>query len=94
VVVACSTEKKVIESMQKKIRNDIPEAHLSKILVLEPDMLFLYLDEQIAKEASTETRVNGYRVKVEYNAVPQGEANSKRGAITQVVANSLKKMKK
>ncbi len=44
---------------------------LTKIQVLSPDEIFLFLDSIIAKEASTETRVKGYRVKVEYGAIPK-----------------------
>ena len=94
IVVACSTDRKVVDSMIQKIQTEISETHLSKVLALEPEGLFSFLDEEIAKEASTETRVKGYRVKVGYNAVSPDEANAKKDSIAKVVADSIKKMKK
>ena len=94
IVVACSTDKKVVESMKRKIQSVISEMHLSKIFALEPEGLFAFLDEEIAKEASIERRVKGYRVKVGYSASSPDEANAKKDSIAKVVADSIKKMKK
>ena len=90
-VVECSTNKKTLENIQKKIQQKLSENHRSKVLIIEPDALFSYLDSEVDKEASTETRVKGYRVKVGYNAVSPDEANAKKDSIAKVVADSIKK---
>jgi len=59
-----------------------------------PEELFLFLDTQTAKQASSETRVKGYRVKVEYEAISEDEIARKREAITKSVVRSLKGKKK
>jgi len=71
IVVACSTDSKVISRMRMKIDEKFRGAIRDKILVLSPDSLFLFLDSEIAKEASSEVRFKGYRVKVDYEAVPE-----------------------
>lgn len=93
-VVACSSESKTLGNIRKQIEANLNEAERKRVLVYEPDALFLYLDEEIAKEASTETRIKGYRVKVEYDAVSPKEMEKKRESVAQVVLESLKKMKK
>jgi hypothetical protein len=61
---------------------------------LEADELFHYLDKEIAKEASSETRIKGYRVKVEYNAVSEEAMKEKKDSISKMVLDSIKKDKK
>lgn len=43
-----------------------------------PDELLLFFDSEILKEASTETRIKGYKVKVEYSPVSVHVANQKK----------------
>lgn len=91
IVVECSADTKVVARMLQKVDEKFDSAQRDKILVLSPDSLFLFLDSEIAKEASTNTRVKGYRVKVEYEAVSEHEMNQKRDAIAKSVIESLKK---
>ncbi len=92
-VIECSTDLKAIDRLRKKVGTVFNESQLAKIQVLSPDEIFLFLDSIIAKEASTETRVKGYRVKVEYGAVPESEMERKRESIAQSVVRSLQKKK-
>ena len=73
--------------MEAKINKDV----IDKVLILEPESLFLYLDQQSAKEASKEERVKGYRIKVKYNAVSESEAKTKQENILKVITDSAKK---
>lgn len=73
--------------MEAKINKDVRD----KVLILEPESLFLYLDQESAKEASTEERIKGYRVKVTYNAVSESEAKAKHENILKVIVDSAKK---
>jgi hypothetical protein len=58
---------------------------------MEVDSLFQFLDAEITKEASTETRIKGYRVKVEYGIVTEEEMRRKTEAVTKAVVDSMKK---
>jgi hypothetical protein len=90
IVVACSTDIKAQVRMSQKNEEKFDATRMNKILALSPDELFLFLDSEIAKEASTEVRVKGYRVKVDYEAVPEQEMNRKRDAIAKSITDTFK----
>ena len=56
--------------------------------------LFILRDEQVAKEASREERVKGYRVKVQHQAISDVEKKKKREAVAQVIGQALHRLKK
>ncbi|MCK9421242.1 MAG: type IV secretion system DNA-binding domain-containing protein [Bacteroidales bacterium] len=91
LVIECSSDPKAIERLKKKVESEFTESEKAKIQVLEPEALFFFLDSEIAREASTETRVKGYRVKVEYGAISESEANRIKETIAKSVVSSLKK---
>ena len=93
-VIECSNDTKALERLKKKIDNEFSGKERDRIQVFEPEALFLYLDSQSAKQASSETRVKGYRVKVEYDAISEDEIVRKREAITQSVVRSIRGKKK
>jgi len=62
LVVEYSDDKKTLEGIAKKLASTFDLLTRTKILVVEPDTLFAYLDMELAKEASTEKRVKVYRV--------------------------------
>jgi len=90
-IVICSTERKSLEKIKNRLKEKLDAVQLSKILVFEPNELFIYLDQQVAKEASTEERVKGYRVKVEYDAISQENAKQKQESILKAVADTVRK---
>ncbi|WP_295794684.1 type IV secretion system DNA-binding domain-containing protein [Mucilaginibacter sp.] len=90
MIVACSTDSQVRARMTAKIEEKFEIAHREKMLVLSPDSLFLYLDSEIAKDASNDIRVKGYRVKVDYTAVPEQEMDRKREMIARSVIDAMK----
>jgi len=91
-VIVCSADTKHLEKVKKFVTEQL--SFDSNILFLEPEALFLYLDQQTANELTKEDRVKGYRVKVEYNAVSENDAQAKRTTILKSVADSLKSKKK
>ncbi|MEO8086222.1 MAG: type IV secretion system DNA-binding domain-containing protein [Bacteroidota bacterium] len=93
LVVECSTDMKVIEKMKKQVAVKLNPTTQAKVLVTDPNSFFQYLDTEIAKDASTETRMKGYRVKVEYGAVPQEDMNRKKESISKAVLESLQRKK-
>lgn len=90
-VIAISNDKKGIELMQKQVNETLDADARKKILVMEPDQLFFYLDTETAKGATTEKRVKGYRVKVEYSASPREETKQRRESVAKAVLDSIKK---
>jgi len=93
-IIVCSSKKKNLEAIRKTIVDKLPIEEQRKMLFFEPDELFLYLDEQTAKEVSREERVKGYRVKVQYQAVSDADKKMKREAVAQVIGQALRRLKK
>ena len=93
-VVAIASDKKGVEIMQKQVNENLSHSLQQRIFVLEADEFFHYLDKEIAKEASSEKRIKGYRVKVEYDAVSEETMKQKKESISKMVLDSLKKDKK
>jgi len=94
IVIACSTEKKTLDAIQQKLEETLNEEQLEKIHVFEPESLFSFLDSEIAKDASTESTIKGFRVKVEYQPVSENEMIKKREMASRLVIDSMKKIKK
>ncbi len=93
LIVACSNEKRSLENIRKKA-DTLPQQILGKLLFFEPEELFTYLDTEIAKEASTETRVRGYRVKVNYSPVSSEEAKHISSSLVKTVSEATRKKKR
>jgi len=88
-----SNERKSLENIRKKT-SALSKEIQGKLVFFEPDALFHYLDEELAKEASTEVRTKGYRVKVEYSAVSTDEAAHMSKSIVKTVTEAARKKKK
>lgn len=93
LVVECSKEQRAVSRLKKKVEETFGAEELKRILVMTPEEFFLFIDTEIAKEASGETRIKGYRVKTEFNAVPDDEAQRMREAIAKSVLRSGKDKK-
>lgn len=91
LIVECSNDKKILENLKKKITATFDISVQERILIYTPEDFFAWLDEQIVKEASTETRIKGYRVKVEYTAPSEAEMQHKKAAISKAVLGSARK---
>lgn len=90
LVVEIAEEKKTLDNLSRKIAASFDEPARRKILTYTPDDFFQYLDTELAKEATTETRIKGYRVKVEYNQ-ESGGMEQKRKEISRTVSRMSKK---
>ena len=93
LIIAIAKSKEMIKVMEEEIRQKIDVTFQNRVLVMEAESLFPYLDAEITKEASTETRHKGYRVKVEYGTVTEEEMRRKTEAVTKTVVDSMKKKK-
>jgi hypothetical protein len=92
-VIVCSPEKKNLDAIRKMIEEKLSPADQSKVLLFEPEELFLFLDEQAPKEVGREERVKGYRVKVQYQAISDADRKKKREELARVIAGSLRRIK-
>lgn len=57
VVVAIAKSRDMVKVMQQEIKRTIDVVLQSKVMVSEAEALVAYLDTEIAKESSTETRI-------------------------------------
>ncbi len=92
-VIVCSPERKNLEKIRALASQRIPEGHRKKLLFLQPEELFSYLDGEAAALAGKEERVKGYRVKVQYQALDEEAKRAKREAIAQVILQSLRRQR-
>ena len=62
---------------------------------MQPDDLYLFFEQHTKEEPirSTEKIVKGYRVKIEYNDIPDNQKKQKREVIGGVIAQSLQRLK-
>ena len=92
-VVLCSPNRKTLDKVKRLAAQRLPESDLARVLFLQPDELFSYLEQEAARDASKEERVKGYRVKVEYQPVAESEKQVRREAVGQVILQALRRLK-
>ncbi|MEN9582476.1 MAG: hypothetical protein RL641_430 [Candidatus Parcubacteria bacterium] len=92
-VIVCSNDKKNLDRIQALAKEKLSKTLFERVLMLEPEALFLYLDQQVASESNKDERIKGYRVKVEYTAVPPKEMHHKKDSILKTISESMRKKK-
>jgi hypothetical protein len=92
-VVLCSPERKILERIRTFVTQKTDEADREKLLFLQPEDLFSYLESQSATLAGKEEKVKGYKVKVQYQALDEDEKKARRETIAQVILQSLRRQK-
>ncbi len=92
-VVMCSVERKSLEKIKFLATQKIEASNQKRVLFLQPDDFFFYLEKESAALAGKEERVKGYRVKVQYQPVEETEKNTRREAVGQVILQALRRMK-
>ncbi|MBS1683229.1 MAG: type IV secretion system DNA-binding domain-containing protein [Bacteroidetes bacterium] len=91
LVVALTNKTRLVSSLQKEIQAQIPPQWHDRIMVADLPTFLSFLDKENAKDASVETRIKGYRVKLEYSAISEQENKSKSETITKLIVDSFKK---
>lgn len=91
-VIVCTAEKKQLEKIRALTVKKLPSYDQAKVLFFEPQEVFSFL-EKVAVPPAKETRVKGYRVKVEYQDVEESERKNKRDTVAQVILQSMRRMK-
>jgi len=90
-VILCSPERKILEKTRALVSRKLDEADRERLLFFQPEELFSYLESQAAVIAGKEERVKGYKVKVQYQALDEGEKKARRETIAQVILQSIRR---
>ncbi len=93
VVISCSSDSKTLEAIKRKAKQKLSDTNINKVRFFTPDELSEYLDDIVVKDASTEQRIKGYRVKVNYNSVSGNKMDRKKESIGKIVLDSIKDKK-
>jgi len=93
-VISVCGDLKQLERIKEKCNTGIADFNRKDAHFFTPDALFAFLDQQTMKVTATETTMKGYRVNVSYDDISAEEMGKKRTSVAQVVAQSLKKIKK
>jgi len=93
VVAVCSKDAKALANIRKLISTELNESEQVRALVLTPDELIEYLEENSKEQSVSESRSKGYRVKVTYEQMTNKEMENKKESIGKVIADSLRKIK-
>ena len=92
-MILCSPEKKNLERIKILVSKKLKESDKERVLFLQPEELFFYLEKEAADWAGKEERIKGYKVKVQYQPVEDKEKKAKREAVGQVILHALRRMK-
>lgn len=92
-VILCSPDKKNLEKIKTLVAKKLKESERERVLFLQPEELFFFLEKEAASWAGKEERIKGYKVKVQYQPVEESKKKAKREAVGQVILHALKRMK-
>jgi hypothetical protein len=92
-VVLLLTERKMMARGKEAVAAALGDEERARVQVLTTEELFVFLDSLDARAAGSVGKVRGYNVKVDYQAVAEGEQKVRKQAISQVILGALKKLK-
>jgi hypothetical protein len=93
-VVLISGDRKTIAKAKETVDASFGEEERTRVRVLTPEDFFDFVESLEAYAAGREETVRGYKVKVQYKKVAEGEQKARKQAISQVILGALKKLKK
>ncbi len=93
-VLVCTNDPKSKKLLQDKVAKSFNSELQHRIKVFEPDELFLFFEMEKNNRLLTETKMKGYRIKVDYESISDEDTKRKRESIAKVVLSSLSKLKK
>ena len=92
-VILCSPEKKTLDKVGGFLSRKLKEPAKERVLFLQPEELFFYLEKEAASWVGKEERIKGYKVKVQYQPMMDSEKKANREAVGQVILHALRRMK-
>jgi hypothetical protein len=93
-VVLLLTERKLMARARDAIHAAVGVAERPRVHVFLTEELFAFVETLEAHAAGRKEKVRGYTVKVDYQAVGEGDQKARKQAISQVILGALKKLKR
>lgn len=92
-VIVVTPDKKSLEKIIIITAENLADADLSKLIILQPEGLFTFFEGGETDEVHQEERIKGYRVKVHYPVGNDLDKRNKRQAIAEVILKSFRRFK-
>jgi hypothetical protein len=92
-VVLISSERKVKARAREAVSAALGKDEQEKVRVLSPEDFFEFVESLETQAAGRVETVRGYKVKVQYQPVAEGEQKARKQAISGVILGALKKLK-
>lgn len=92
-VVMVSADRKTLRQVSVALDAALGKEERSRVRCLTPEETFAFLEELDAVAASREETVRGYKVKVQYKPLAEGERETRRQAISSVIVRALRRLK-
>jgi hypothetical protein len=93
LVVVLASKKAQLARVEKAVRARIAGADIARVSFMTPEELFSFLEGRLIPQTE-EKMVAGYKVKVNYTKVSPDEGVRRTKALAEVVAKSIRRMKK
>ncbi|MGD0596843.1 MAG: type IV secretion system DNA-binding domain-containing protein [Sedimentisphaerales bacterium] len=92
-VILCSQESKVLNKVKKLVSKQVGEAGQEKVFFFLPEEIGLFLKQEAAKSASTETIIGGRKVKTVLRPMSQDKEKTARQSVLKVLFNHIRHKK-
>jgi hypothetical protein len=90
-VVVLASEQRRLDAIAKVVRSTLTDSERARVAFLRPEEFLTYLTANRTPSPSEE-QVGGYKVKVSYKKTTDEELETRRRAVAEVVARSVKKL--
>jgi citrate synthase len=93
-VVLLLMDRKMVTKAKDASAAALSEEESARVHVLTPEEFFAFAETLDAGAAGKDGKVRGYKVKVQYQAVGEEEKKAKKQAISQVIMNAVRRLKR
>jgi hypothetical protein len=91
-IALITPEEKRLAAMKKVITATLTEKEAEKVRFVTPEALFAFIEELDAEDASRNTTVRGYKVKVNHRVVDKTSKADRMKTIAKVLGDSVKRV--
>jgi hypothetical protein len=92
-VAVISAEKKTVAKLREFVPAHLDPEHAERVQILLPEEFFSFLEKVESQISGKESTVRGYRVKVKYRPVEEGEKKARSQAIAETIGQALRRFK-
>lgn len=92
-VTLITTDRKTIAKARDAVNVALGAPECNRVRVLTPEDFFAFVESLEADAAGRVDTVRGYKVKVAYQSMAEGEQRARKQAISEVIYGALKKLK-